>query len=241
MPRQKPRLLPALFLAGFTAAALCLMVTAQYGGVAQAASKYPAAFKTFPLTSKTAAPLREKFEDWADRTSHAKITTQTSKHPRVAAWREALADVTLRPRPLDALESINNITNQSVTYKSDYVRHQVSDYWETPVETLIGGGDCEDIALLKAVALYHKGWARDKMFLLLGYTRYRGKRIAHAVLLVEHKDKFYVLDNMVNKVIPFSKTMLHPLAMMNEKRTELFYSTVPYQNPADFAPAAAPE
>lgn len=170
MHKKKPRLFPLLFLSAFAIIAFYLIAAVEHGGPAQAASKYPAPFKSIPLTQEAAAPLRKKFEDWVDRTTHAKMTTQTSPHPRLAAWRDALADIPLHPRTLDALESINDITNQSVEYKSDYVRHRVSDYWETPVETLIGGGDCEDIALLKAVALYHKGWARDKMFLLLGYT-----------------------------------------------------------------------
>lgn len=204
----------------------CALSAALY---AEANARKPSDFKILPLTQHTAEPLRKKFEDWLDRTHHEEVSTWRSKHPNILAWHNSLSKVDLKTNPLEGLARVNRITNKSVTYVSDYVHHALSDYWETPVETLTEGGDCEDIALLKAVALHHMGWPREDMHLLLGYTRYRGKKIAHAVLLVDHAGERYVLDNMVNALVPFSNAMLQPMYMLNMDSTEMFY---PANHPA---------
>jgi len=222
--------------AGMGAAVFCLCLS--MAATAEASSCRPSDFKTFSLSGDAAKPLRRKFEDWVSRTTHERETTQTSSHPKIAAWRGALAGAQLSPRPYSGFDKINRITNKTVDYKSDYTVHHMSDYWATPVETLIDGGDCEDIALLKAVALYHKGWPHDKMFLLLGYTRYRGKRIAHAVLLVDNGGEYLVMDNLVDRLIPFSEAMLQPLYMLNERQTRLFYLPGSASDPRSFSPSS---
>lgn len=213
------------------AAMLCLAVLfCVFSAAIYAQSKNGSmGFKILLLTQQTAEPLRRKFEDWLDRTTHQTITTETSMHPHVIVWRQSIHAVDLRKNPLEGLARVNRITNKSVTYVSDYVHHTLADYWETPMETILEGGDCEDIALLKAVALHHLGWPRENMHLLLGYTRYRGKKIAHAVLMVDHGGGHYVLDNMVDTLVPFSKAMLQPMYMLNMDSTEMFY---PSNHPA---------
>lgn len=183
----------------------------------------PSDFKMLPLTPETAKPLRKKFEDWLHRTKHGRDTTRNSSHPRAMAWRDALQDIDIHNNTMAGMAKLNSITNKAVTYVTDYVRHDLPDYWETPVNTIVHGGDCEDIALLKAIALYHMGWPHDKMHLLLGYTRYQGKKIAHAVLLINHQNDLYVLDNLIDKPVPFSRAILQPLYMLNTEKTTLFY------------------
>lgn len=215
---------------------LCVFSAVLY---AQVNARKPTDFKILPLTAQTAEPLRRKFEDWLERTKRENITTESSMNPDVVFWRNAVHKVNLRKDTLAGLARVNRITNKSVTYISDYVHHDLSDYWETPIETLLHGGDCEDIALLKAVALYHLGWPRDKMHLLLGYTRYRGKKIAHAVLLVDHDGQHYVLDNMVDALVPFSKALMQPMYMLNMDSTEMFYAA-PGQPALPFETSSGP-
>lgn len=202
----------------------CVFSAALY---AQGNGRKATDFKILPLTAQTAEPLRKKFEDWLDRTTHEKITTQTSTHPHVVMWRESIQQVNLGHDTLRGLERVNRITNKSVTYISDYAHHTLSDYWETPIQTILQGGDCEDIALLKAVALHHLGWPRENMHLLMGYTRYRGKKLAHAVLLVDYAGEHYVLDNLVDTLVPFSKSILQPMYMLNMDSTQMYYTASP--------------
>ncbi len=216
-----------IVLLGF-AVFFCVSSVALY---AQGNGRTAADFKILPLTAQTAEPLRKKFEDWLDRTTHEKITTQTSTHPHVVMWRASIQQVNLGHDTLHGLERVNRITNKSVKYISDYAHHELSDYWETPIETIVEGGDCEDIALLKAVALHHLGWPRENMHLLLGYTRYRGKKVAHAVLLVDHGGGHYVLDNLVDTLVPFSKSIIQPMYMLNMDNTQMYYTTTPPAGP----------
>ena len=71
---------------------------------AEAASCRPSDFKTFSLSADAAKPLRRKFEDWVSRTTRERETTQTSSHPKIAAWRGALAGVL--EATLDAMEAL---------------------------------------------------------------------------------------------------------------------------------------
>ena len=69
------------------------------------------------------------------------------------------------------------------------------EYWATAEEFLEkGGGDCEDFALAKYLALRRFGWPEQDMWLLL--LQERGKDAHHAVLAVRKGDRIFILDNL---------------------------------------------
>ena len=111
--------------------------------------------------------------------------------------------------PLDLLDAINIKVNRLVQYKSDHEVHG-KDKWQMPAETLLlGTGDCEDYAILKAHMLFKEGC--DISDMRIGrFTTRDGK--GHAMLLCRSekpKGFFkwktwnpveYVLDNRTNNI-----------------------------------------
>lgn len=183
-------------------------------------------FRSLPLSTVTSAPLREKLTDWLDRSLNGKGSIQTSKHPKVVEWRHDL-EKSQTPASLSFAAHVNRITNKHIKYIEDYRIHRKMDYWNTPHDTLVRGGDCEDIALLKAVALHFRGWPAEDMYLLVGYTRVKGKRIAHAVLVVDSGSRRYVLDNLSDRLVPYEEAQIEPVYALNLESAVMFYKPRP--------------
>jgi predicted transglutaminase-like cysteine proteinase len=131
----------------------------------------------------------------------------------------------LKDNPRTALEKINIATNRFVPYKSDTEIYNQSDYWSTPVKTLLHGGDCEDFALLNAVALTLNGWPADKMRILIGYAVMEGRRQPHAALLVETAQGRFILNNMNNRVAGFAESGIEIVYMIDSRGAITFPET----------------
>jgi predicted transglutaminase-like cysteine proteinase len=100
------------------------------------------------------------------------------------------------------------------------------EYWATPEEFVrSNGGDCEDYAVIKYMALRNFGMPAENIWLLLAYDRNRSAY--HAVLAVYAGERLFFLDNLSRPsylLIPqaiFLKTFT-PLAAVNEKGVWLF-------------------
>ena len=160
-----------------------------------------------------------RVQNWLQHTQVEIDKIMHTAHPRVAEWRNAILAV-----PMDddkkMLDRINAITNNYVPYVSDYDRYH-KDYWATPIETLMRGGDCEDIALLKAVALNLKKWdddSRNSTHLLIGLMNEGNKMVPHAALEVDTADDgHYVMNNLSDDVLTFDDMNLQmkPLYMID--------------------------
>lgn len=69
------------------------------------------------------------------------------------------------------------------------------DYWQTPAETFkIGGGDCEDLAILKWKMFVDAGIPEKDIWFLQGWTKDTNE--AHVELFVKLEGKTYYLDNL---------------------------------------------
>lgn len=68
-------------------------------------------------------------------------------------------------------------------YASDEATWGVPDVWATPGEMLAYGGDCEDFALAKYLALRELGWPADRLRIVLLEDRSRQPPVDHAILL----------------------------------------------------------
>ncbi len=92
------------------------------------------------------------------------------------------------------LERVNQHINK-FAYKSDIKNFGVSDYWASPMETLLDqSGDCEDLALAKiqiVQLLFRPSEARTYLALLED----RKKNEKHAVAIISTKTHQLVLDN----------------------------------------------
>lgn len=104
----------------------------------------------------------------------------------------------LRGLPMNKMVSgVNEIVNR-VPYINDINIYGQSDYWATPIEFLKNGGDCEDFAITKYVALRALGVPEERMRVLV--LQDMQKNIPHAVLVVYTDNGAMVLDNQIKNV-----------------------------------------
>jgi predicted transglutaminase-like cysteine proteinase len=112
------------------------------------------------------------------------------------AWADLPARLAGLP-PLLQLDAVNRLANQ-VAYVSDSQNYHVRDYWATPAEFFAHGGDCEDYAIAKFVALYRLGFHESRIRVALVFDKIRW--LHHSVLLACPDETLFVLDNQARTV-----------------------------------------
>jgi predicted transglutaminase-like cysteine proteinase len=142
----------------------------------------------------------------------------------------------------DALRHINGFFNGWPS-KKDASAYGEEEYWATPEEFVRNnGGDCEDYAVVKYMALRNFGVPAENMWMLLVYDRGRGAY--HAVLAVYAGERLFMLDNLSRPsylLIPeavFLKTFT-PLVAVNEKGIQFIAPVDPPVNPEGDARAGS--
>jgi predicted transglutaminase-like cysteine proteinase len=138
---------------------------------------------------------------------------------RLAQWQKLAAKMP-GLSPEDALRHINGFFNGWPSIK-DIDAYGKEEYWATPEEFVrSNGGDCEDYAVIKYMALRNFGVPAENMWMLLVYDK--GRATYHAVLAVYAGERLFMLDNLSQPsylLIPeavFLKTFT-PLVAVNEK------------------------
>lgn len=96
-------------------------------------------------------------------------------------------------QPLEQAEAVHRLMNAR-PYKDDLRQFASSDVWQTPLAFWRQGGDCEDYALAKYLALRVLGFSEAELRLTILTSRAR--REVHAVLLVAVGGDWYVADNL---------------------------------------------
>ncbi len=110
-------------------------------------------------------------------------------------WEELVGEVHRLPAA-DPLRMVNSWVNWHVRYRED----RTGDEWAPAALTLRRGyGDCEDFALAKRALLIELGVPSDDLYLVLLHD---SRRVQHAVLAVNRRDRLLVLDNRTDKVLP---------------------------------------
>lgn len=94
---------------------------------------------------------------------------------------------------------INTFVNQ-IRYREDIQTYGINDYWAIPQEFFDNEmGDCEDYSLSKYYALKAAGIKIDN--LQIAVVKDVNIGIYHAILIVKHDGKNYVLDNRLDQVV----------------------------------------
>ena len=168
--------------------------------------------------------LTQRLARW-NHDAEAELTKlEESTHPKVVSWLKAVKALD-HHEGLALITAINSLTNEAVAYVDDY-QHYHKDYWAPPYETLVEGGDCEDIALLKAVALHIHGWdVKERAHILIGMIDFKGKPTAHAVLEVDRGDGVHHVMRSINNSVPTFDEMdkiMQPIYMMSSKNLVVF-------------------
>ncbi|KAA0956003.1 cysteine protease LapG [Pseudomonas sp. ANT_H12B] len=124
---------------------------------------------------------------------------------RIAAWGQMLQSEVNAPAP-EQLNAVNRFFNQQLSFQDDsHIWHQ-SDYWATPVESLIkGAADCEDYALAKYFSLRHLAIPSEK--LRTTYVKALARNQVHMVLTFYNSPTAdpLVLDNLIGEIRPASQ------------------------------------
>jgi predicted transglutaminase-like cysteine proteinase len=122
-----------------------------------------------------------------------------------------------RLRGLDLMTELREINTEmnKRPYVPDLLNWNLPDYWATPFEFLRKGGDCEDFAIAKYMALRELGVPIDEMRIVV--LNDANLHIAHAVLAVYVEGMPYILDNQISKVVPASSIHHYvPVYSINE-------------------------
>ena len=108
-------------------------------------------------------------------------------------------DVRLNAVTMKIMKRINSWVNVNIRPKSDQAHWRKVDRWDYPTD---GYGDCEDYVLLKRKLLIEEGFPRQALLVTVVKDQ-RGD--GHAVLTVKTTRGEYVLDNLNDRVLPWTK------------------------------------
>ncbi|HZL60432.1 MAG TPA: transglutaminase-like cysteine peptidase [Stellaceae bacterium] len=113
-------------------------------------------------------------------------------------WRDLIAEV--RSLPLMAkLTRVNDAINRHPYVPTVQNWHRAM-YWETPFEFLARGGQCQDYAIAKYLALREAGVPDASMRMLV--LRDTALGVDHAVLVATVDGEAYLLDNLRPEIRP---------------------------------------
>lgn len=166
--------------------------------------------------------IESRLKNWMARARKHAQNLEDSTHYRLRHWRVQMDSIDIT-NDLASLKELNSLINSDIHYIDDYTHFHKKDFWADPETTLEEGGDCEDIALVKAASLYRLGWQSGKMQLLVGFLTERGETESHAVLMVEdNKGEEYILRSLSNQVIKPSDFLFIPIYAVDGQGTIIF-------------------
>jgi predicted transglutaminase-like cysteine proteinase len=122
--------------------------------------------------------------------------------PQVKAYRDFLDRKARGLSRADQLAAVNAYVNDHVKQVRDFDLYLRDDIWATPVNTLVLGGDCEDIALTKRWGLARLGFRETDVYLIVGVTLTTTPPSGHAVLGVRLANgDVRILDSLQNRIM----------------------------------------
>lgn len=113
---------------------------------------------------------------------------------------------------LTLVKQINRRVNASTREVTDQSQYKTRELWALPTSL---GGDCEDFALLKKRDLIKAGIDPRKLLIA---TVLDTRRNAHAVLVYRSSQGDLVLDNLTNRIKPWTATRYLFLRMQDPKQ-----------------------
>jgi predicted transglutaminase-like cysteine proteinase len=136
--------------------------------------------------------------------------------PQVKGYRDFLDKKARRLSRADQLAAVNAYVNDHVKQTRDYDLYLRDDIWATPVNTLVIGGDCEDIALTKRWGLTRLGFPETDVYLVVGVTLTTKPPSGHAVLAVRLAEgDVRVLDSLRNSIMSPDEAPFEPAYGLN--------------------------
>jgi predicted transglutaminase-like cysteine proteinase len=109
-------------------------------------------------------------------------------------------DVVLDDKALKDLRQINDWVNHTIKPVTDMDHYGMIQWWRYPDD---GSGACHSYALLKRRLLIQAGWPRQALLMTIVHE---ADGEGHAVLTVETDRGEFILDNLTNDILLWSKT-----------------------------------
>jgi len=149
-----------------------------------------------------------RFPQWQDAMARADADRASGRTCAANSVQGCLpagfADLVARVRDLPdmaKLDAVNRAINAHPYVPTQQNWHR-SMYWETPAEFFAKGGQCQDYAIVKYLALKAAGMGDDQLRMLVLHDTALG--LDHAVLVATVNGTAYLLDNLNAKVVPAS-------------------------------------
>lgn len=120
----------------------------------------------------------------------------------ITAWQQLLSQAA-GATEVRQLEAVNQFWNQALLGGEDITIWGQTDYWATPLESLVkGAGDCEDYVIGKYFSLLNLGMAPEKLRLVYVRAKVGSQSVAHMVLGYYETPgaEPLVLDNLVDSI-----------------------------------------
>jgi predicted transglutaminase-like cysteine proteinase len=112
-------------------------------------------------------------------------------------------DVVLGNRAWDELKRVNDWVNHTIKPMTDMDHYGMIQWWRYPDD---GAGACHSYALLKRRMLMQAGWPRQALLMTIVHE-INGD--GHAVLTVKTDQGEFILDNLTDDILLWSKTPYH--------------------------------
>ncbi|SMO41462.1 Predicted transglutaminase-like cysteine proteinase [Ruegeria faecimaris] len=113
---------------------------------------------------------------------------------------------------MQIIKKVNRQVNATTRSVTDQAQYRTRERWALPTSR---GGDCEDFALLKKRDLIRAGVDPSKLLIA---TVLDTQRNSHAVLVYRSASGDLVLDNLTNRIKPWSATRYLFLRMQDPRR-----------------------
>ncbi|MDE1903808.1 MAG: transglutaminase-like cysteine peptidase [Alphaproteobacteria bacterium] len=204
---------------GFMSLAACSGVTPHGGDLAAAvtapASSLPSnVFTVDQWSTVTARFAQEQSEPMALCASGS----DAAQCP-AARWASLVAELSQLPLR-DRVERVNAAFN-ALPYIPAAQNWGDPMYWETPYELLAKGGQCEDYAIAKFLALAQSGVPESALHFIVVHDSV--SQLDHAITLVTVDGEDLVLDNQVDDVLPAASVSRYtPYYSLNDGGIQVF-------------------
>jgi predicted transglutaminase-like cysteine proteinase len=123
------------------------------------------------------------------------------------------------------LGEINRAINLAVRPVSDLAQYGQLDVWASPLATLARGGDCEDYAIAKFVALRRAGIAPDDLRIVIMRDTIHGED--HAVAAARLDDRWFMLDNRRMAMVEDSDVRNYRPTFVIDQHNVMRYAAAP--------------
>lgn len=181
--------------------------------------------RLFGSTEKQSTSL-SAFTKWT--TMFARFDQQLNTNSGQQSMEQFKAQLaSLQGLPMNKMVSgVNDVVNR-IRYVNDSQIYGKNDYWATPMEFIANGGDCEDYAITKYVALRALGMPEERMRVAI--VQDMQKNVPHAILIVYTDNGAMILDNQMKTVVN-AERINHYKPIFSINRTAWWLHTKPSGN-----------